>query len=198
VRAYLLRYAGAIERSVQDCDIALGLDPSNPGFRSCGITNYLAGRYDWAEQFFNLSPNNDFYYGNRAIVLMRQGRPEEALELARKTSYSILAAALEPVVEGRALEPQVLQRELGFTDLLNDPEQVYWYASIFAFAGEHEVGLKVLRRAIDGGFCSYPFMETDPLLAGLRADPELSDAWAEARAAGKACHERFLAETGSG
>jgi len=194
VRAYLLRYAGAIERSVEDCDTALALDPSNPGFRSCGITNYLASRYDWAEQFLNLSPDNDFYYGNRAVLLMRQGRLEEALELAGQTSYSVLAAALEPVLEDRAMDPEVLQRELGFTDLLNDPEQVYWNASIFAFAGEYEVGLQVLRRAIDGGYCSYPFMETDPLFAGLRADPDFADGWAAARAAGKECHERFLTE----
>ena len=196
LRAYLLRYAGVIEQSVKDCDTALGLDPGNPGFRSCGITNFLAGRYERAEQFLDLSPDNDFYYGNLAVVRMRQGQPEEALELSRQTSYTILASALEPVVAGTAMEPDVLQREIGFTDNLNDVEQVHWNAAIFAYAGEHEVGLNVLRRAIDGGYCSYPHMDTDPLFASLRADPEFAEGWAEARAAGKACHERFLRETG--
>ncbi len=198
LRAYVLRYAGAIEQSVRDCDTALGLDPSNPSIRSCGITNYLAGRYDRAEQFLNLSPDNDFYFGNLAVVRMRQGQPEEALELARQTSYSILAAALEPFLAGTAMEPEVLRREIGFTDALNDVEQVHWNAGIFAYVGEHEVALDVLRRAIDGGYCSYPHMDTDPLFASLRADPEFAQGWAEARTAGKACHERFLRETGSG
>jgi serine/threonine protein kinase/TolB-like protein/tetratricopeptide (TPR) repeat protein len=196
LRAYVLRYAGAIERSVQDCDTALGLDPSNPSIRSCGITNYLAGRYDRAEQFLNLSPDNDFYYGNLAIVRMRQGRPEEALEVGRQASYTILTAALEPFLAGSTMEPDVLQQEIGFTDALNDVEQVHWNAGIFAYVGEHEVALDVLRRAIDGGYCSYPHMDTDPLFAGLRADPEFADGWAEARAVGKACHERFLREIG--
>jgi TolB-like protein len=196
VRAYVLRYPGAIERSVQDCDTALGLDPSNPTFRSCSITNYLAGRYDRAEQFLNLSPDNDFYYGNLAMVRIRQGRLEEALELSRNTTYSILAAVLESVLEGRAMDPEVLQQELTFSDLLNDVEQVHWNASLFAFGGEYEAALSLLRRAIDGGYCSYPHIDTDPLFAGLRADPEFADEWAEARAAGKECHESFLAETG--
>jgi serine/threonine protein kinase/TolB-like protein/tetratricopeptide (TPR) repeat protein len=198
LRAYVLRYAGAIEQSVRDCDTALGLDPSNPSIRSCGITNYLAGRYDRAEQFLNLSPDNDFYYGNLAVVRMRQGQPEEALELGRQTSYTILAAALEPFLAGTTMEPEVLQREIGFTDALNDVEQVHWNAGIFAYVGEHEVALDVLRRAIDGGYCSYPHMDTDPLFASLRGDSESAQGWTEARAAGKACHERFLRETGSG
>ena len=55
VRGYLLRYAGIIDRSVQDCDKAHALDPNNPGFRSCAISNYLAGRYDRAGQFLDLT-----------------------------------------------------------------------------------------------------------------------------------------------
>ena len=198
LRAYLLRYAGAIEQSVRDCDTALGLDPNNPGFRSCGITNYLASRYDRAEQFLDLSPGNDFYFGNLAVVRIRQGRLEEALELSRNTSYTILAASLEPVLEDRTMAPEVLQQEMGFTDLLNDVEQVHWNAAIFAFAGEHEVALELLERAIAGGYCSYPHIDTDPLLASLRNDPEFAEEWADVRAAGKACHERFLAETSTG
>ena len=64
-------------------------------------------------------------------------------------------------------------------------------------SGEHDAGLTLIRAGIDRGYCSYPFMETDPLLSGLRADPELADAWAEAVAAGKTCHERFLREIGA-
>ncbi len=34
-------------------------------------------------------------------------------------------------------------------------------------------------------------------LAGLRDDPQMAEGYEEARSAGKACHERFLADTGS-
>ena len=60
VHGYVLRYAGAIERSVEACDTALALDPSNPTFRSCGLSNSIAGRYERAQQFLELSlPDRD-------------------------------------------------------------------------------------------------------------------------------------------
>ena len=196
LRAYVLRYAGAIDESVRDCETALGLDYRNSGFRSCGFTNSLAGRFERAKQFFDLSPDNDFYYGNLSASLLRQGRVEEALEMGRQTSYSILSASLEPYLDGRRMAPETLQQLVSETEQANDAEQLYWDASIYAFVGEHEVGLRFLRQAIDGGYCSYPYVDTDPLLAGLRSDPEFADGWAEAVAAGKACHEEFLAQTG--
>ncbi len=195
LRAYVLRYAGSLEESVRDCETALGLDGNNPSFRSCGISNSLAGNFARAEQFFHLSPDNDFYYGNLALSLLRQGRVEEALDLGRNASYTILATALEPFVAGRPMAPEVLQREIAVTEQSNDAEQLYWDGAIYAFVGEHETGLRFLREAIDRGYCSYPFMNTDPLLADLRSDPELAEGWAAVVAAGKVCHESFLSET---
>ncbi len=197
VRAYLLRYAGDIERSVEDCDTAHGLDPNNPSFRSCAITNYMAGRYDRAEQFLELSPDNDFFYGNLAAIRMRQGRFEEASELSRQTAFTILASVLEPYLENRRMTPEVLEREVASTELLNDPEQMHWNAALFAFGGEYEVALEVLQRAIDKGYCSYTSIDTDPLFDDLRAEPEFADEWARVRETGIECHERFLAATGA-
>jgi hypothetical protein len=45
-----------------------------------------------------------------------------------------------------------------------------------------------LRRAIEQDYCAYPQMETDPLLAKVRAMPE----FAEMRSLGIACQRRFL------
>jgi TolB-like protein len=196
LRAYVLRYAGAIDESVRDCETALALDPGNEYFRSCGVTNSLAGRFDWAKHFFDLNPGTDFYYGNLTASLLRQGRVEEALEAGRHASYTILGASLEPYLDGRRMAPETLQQLVSETEQSNDAEQLYWDAGIYAFVGEHEVGLRFLRQAIDSGFCSYPYVDTDPLLAGLRSDPEYADGWAEAVAAGKACNEEFLAQTG--
>ena len=51
--------------------------------------------------------------------------------------------------------------------------------------------------SIERGYCSYPFMESDPLLAGLRRDPELASGYTKVRAAGRACHEAFLSHIGA-
>jgi serine/threonine-protein kinase len=197
VRSYVLRYAGALDQAVMDCDMALGLDPNNPFFRSCGVTNFLAGRYDRALHFLELSPGTNFSKDIRAAILMKQGRPQEAAEIFRQTNQ-YTADALAAHLQGQRLERDAVQRIVDLILALRDSEQLYSGGSILAYSGEHEAGLHLIQEGIERGYCSYPFMDTDPLLAGLRADPELVESYAEARAAGKACHERFLAETGSG
>jgi tetratricopeptide (TPR) repeat protein len=197
VRSYVLRYAGALDQSLRDCDTALVLDPNNPMFRSCGITNSLAGRYERAFQFAALSPGTDWSRDNRAVILMRQGESEQAAELTRQSSTGVFRA-FEAQLDGRPLEQDALQQIVDAVLAMPDAEQQYWYGSVLAFAGEHEAGLRLIREGIERGYCSYPYMDTDPLLAGLRTDPELAESYAEARAAGKACHESFLAATGIG
>ena len=199
-RSYVLRYGGVLDQAVRDCDTALALDGNNPGLRSCGVTNSVAGRYDRALQFLALNPGTSFSDNNRAVVSMRQGRPQDALEFLRQAgrtsgpAFNIVAA----MVDGQPLERQAVQQILDFNLARQDAEQHHWIGVVLAYGGEHEAGLQLIRSAIEGSYCSYPAMDTDPLLAALRADPELADAWVEARAAGKECHERFLAETGSG
>ncbi len=197
VRSYVLRYAGALEPALRDCDTALSLEPTNPFFRSCGITNSLAGRHDRALRFLELSPGTEYASDNRALVLMRQGRIEEAKGLLRGTDPASVAV-VEVIKAGPALDRERLQEMVDLVLNTSDAELPYWSGSVIARLGQHEAGLSLIRAGIERGYCSFPFMDTDPLLVGLRADPELIDAWAAARAAGKECHERFLAETGSG
>jgi len=197
VRSYVLRYAGVLDQAVRDCDTALALDPHNPVLRSCGFTNSLAGRHDRALQFVALGGDTEFGRVNQALILMRQGESEQAAELSRQLSLMAFRA-FEAQLDDRPLEQDTLQQIVATTLAKRDPEKQYWAGSILAHAREHEAGLQLIREGIERGYCSYPFMDSDPLLAGLRADPELMESYAEARAAGKACHEQFLAETGAG
>ena len=192
----MLRYAGALEPALRDCDTALSLDSTDPFFRSCGITNSLAGRHDRALQFFELSPGTEYASDNLAVDLMRQGRFEEAKGLFRGTDPSSVAV-IEVIKAGPGLARKKLQELVDLVLSTSDVELPYWSGSAIASVGEHEAGLTLVREGIERGYCSFPFMETDPLLAGLRADPALTPGWNEAIAAGKECHERFLAESGA-
>ncbi len=130
------------------------------------------------------------------MILVRQGRYEEALEVARPISDGYLAAAIEARITGDPMDPEVLQAYFEGTMTLRDPEQFSWNGRVLAVAGENEAALQLTREAIKRGFCSYPYLDTDPLYNGLRSDPELADAWDETYAAARECHERFLAEIG--
>jgi hypothetical protein len=70
----------------------------------------------------------------------------------------------------------------------HDPAPKYLLAAMDSFCGQPEFAFRELRRAIEQNYCAYPQMETDPLLAKVRAMPE----FAELRSLGIACQQRFL------
>jgi hypothetical protein len=54
--------------------------------------------------------------------------------------------------------------------------------------------MKMLKRAVDGGFCAYAGLQSDSLWAPLRGTAEFKDLVAEA----KGCRDRFMAERDKG
>jgi hypothetical protein len=70
-----------------------------------------------------------------------------------------------------------------------DPEMRYAVADYQAFCGRQEAALTLLRQAVDGKFCSYPTMDSDPLLSPLRHTAEFE----EIRSAAVDCQNKFLA-----
>jgi hypothetical protein len=70
----------------------------------------------------------------------------------------------------------------------HDPLPKYMLAAWDSFCGQPVLAFRELRRAISQNYCAYPQMETDPLLAKIRAMPE----FAEVRSLGIACQQHFL------
>lgn len=68
-----------------------------------------------------------------------------------------------------------------------DGEQHYWFATWLAHCDSPEAALRLIASGIARGYCSYPLMDADPLLASAREPP----GWADIRAAGVACHDAF-------
>ena len=195
VRGYVSRYAGDLEGAVRDCDTALALDPRNHSFRSCGIANSQAGDYDKALRFFDLDRDSTFALDNMAKVRMRQGRLGEAAELFRRSDPVAWESIIDALEDG---DLSVADRDawVDGTLALTDSEQPYWAGSILARLGEHRSALELIAASVERGYCSYPLVERDPLLAGLRSDPSVAELYAEVRDAGRACREAFLAQVG--
>jgi hypothetical protein len=68
-----------------------------------------------------------------------------------------------------------------------DPETFYSAASLLGHCGLRERALRLLRQAIERGYCSYPLMDNDPLWDSLRDDPE----FLKIRENGIACRQSF-------
>ena len=84
--------------------------------------------------------------------------------------------------EARELAPTVLN--------FHDPEARYLNAGSFAFCGQKEIAVRLMKGAIAGRYCAYDDLQNNSMLANLRGTPE----FAELLSAAKQCQDNFLSE----
>jgi DNA-binding winged helix-turn-helix (wHTH) protein/TolB-like protein len=185
---YVLRYAGLDQESETQCEVARSFDRQSAMLRSCGVAFMKRGDYDKALDYFNLDPNSDWNHAMTIDVLLREGKGKEALQVPRPnvgawTSYDMLlaCAAHKPAADIATLAKRIEPDD--------DPESNYFAASHLAYCGQTAAALDMLKRTVKANYCAYPAMDTDPMFASIRSQPE----YAEIRAIGKSCQDTFLA-----
>jgi TolB-like protein len=188
--SYVFRFAGLLEDSAVECDMARSLDPHNSVSRSCYYIFELRKDYDRALEYIRLDdPGSEWARAHLIELFLHQGKVREALEIAPSqasywASFRMLqvCAAHRPMPEIAAIASSV-QSDV-------DPESNFVFSGYLAYCGQTDSALRLLKRAVEGNYCSYPAMDLDSFFASVRAKPE----FAEIRAAGAACQQRFLAE----
>jgi DNA-binding winged helix-turn-helix (wHTH) protein/TolB-like protein/Tfp pilus assembly protein PilF len=196
------RFGGMLKESAAECERARQLDPGVK-LNSSALNAYLyLGEYD---KFLASLPKSDdqafplFYRGfveyhkkdwdqasqhlNRAFEL--QPLLFQA-QLGKALSYSIAHQEARGIEILRDTESKINQRGVG------DPESIYKAAQIYEVLGDRSSALRVLRRSIEAGFFSYPYFESDPLLDGLRMDPEFLEVMQFARQRHEAFKRTFF------
>jgi len=190
--SYVLRYAGLLEESARECDEALRLDPHDYRIRSCAITFEMLGRYDRGRVFANLDPDSDSGIWRFIYLDLDQGRTSEARQLLVRHSGAwsarLLAAHLDKAPPEQLAE--LSRRAEVVTAALIDSEEYYYNARCQAYTQHLEAALRQLRFAISANYCSYPSMDSDPLLTNIRGLSEFK----ELRKAGIACRETFRSQ----
>jgi tetratricopeptide (TPR) repeat protein len=68
----------------------------------------------------------------------------------------------------RSLETKIREQGVG------DPEATYKIAQVYSILGDKTSALRALHQSIEGGFFSYPYLATDPLLGALRKESEFT------------------------
>jgi hypothetical protein len=173
--SYVLRYAGMLEDAARECDTALALDRGNYFFRSCAWPSMELGRTQKAMEFIQLDAESEWASYVMPLVLLRAGKVAEAKEAVKRMPSpphyhkDLLQACLfgpTSELDRIAHEDEVAQ----VTD--TDPELLYYQGSLLAYCGKKEAALHMLRGAVDGNYCSYSNLVSDPLLAKLRSDPK--------------------------
>jgi serine/threonine protein kinase len=192
--SYVLRYASISTEAGDECDLALRLDPGNYQFRSCAPLFTFTGRLDHAGTFFNLDAGSDWSKNAEVNLLVREGKTTEALAILRQLPDSSF-------FHTRASEAcYSTPRPAGFAQLMEeaqkaifayrDPEPRYNFAALYNTCLGNSFTAKLAKSAIAGGYCSYDYLQLDPLLAGFRKSPEYAATLAQA----KQCRDRFLDE----
>ena len=81
--SYVLRYAGMLEQSTQECNTARALDPNNFAFRSCAWAFLEMGKTERAMDFIHLDAGSEWAAWVTPYVQLAEGNVEAARESAR-------------------------------------------------------------------------------------------------------------------
>jgi len=192
--SFVLRYAGMLEESTHECDIALALDGGNYRFRSCAWAFLELGKTDRARDYVRLDAGSEWEPYVTATLLLREGKLVEAREQIRRMSTAprYHRELLETCVQLRPATDadRIARKSESSIGTATDPEPLYYQGAVLASCGRMEHALRLLRGAIGGNYCAYSALQADPLLARLRATPEMDQLLEEA----KKCQQRFLAQ----
>jgi serine/threonine protein kinase len=172
--SYVFRYAGMLQKSAQQCNTALSLDPGNYMFRSCAWTFMELGQTQRAQEFLNLDSGSEWAAYVTPSLRLREGKVAEAREAVRRMSGAaryhrdLLEACLglRPATDLDGIAKEFVSNAVNETD----PESLYIQGALLAYCGKDQVALQVLQNGVERNYCAYENLLNDPLLAKLRAN----------------------------
>jgi tetratricopeptide (TPR) repeat protein len=192
--SYVLRYAGLLNESGHECDAALALDRSDYRFRSCSLPFMQSGQPQRAWEFVRLDAGSEFAARQTALILLGQGKVDEARQAIQRASDTpqigrdLLQVCLDPK---QASQLNGVARQTEAASIAEgDVEGWYIAGTMLSYCGEKDAALRLLRKAVSQNYCAYDALHTDPLLARLRRSPEFSGLLSAA----KECQNKVLAQ----
>jgi eukaryotic-like serine/threonine-protein kinase len=195
---YVLRYAGRLDEAQSECDKTLAIDPGNFNWRTCALAFAEAGKAGRAMQFLEQDVGSEWSNSVRVSVLMRQGKMLEAQQAApQMTDNPMWMRGLVEACLAKAPAADIHRMaEQAEDELLtkHNPEMKYHQGTLLAACGEKDIAFAFLQKAVAGNYCARQGLQSDPLLAGVRGDPEfhrIVQAAAE-------CQQKFAAAQGMG
>jgi TolB-like protein/predicted Ser/Thr protein kinase len=192
--SYVLRYAGLSTEAAQECETAVRLDPGNFQFRSCATVFLTTGQFERARDFLKLDAGSEWSNNVEINLLLREGKTSEAVERLRKMPESSFfhVRALQACYE--TPQPpgsqQILEQFEKEIFAYRDPEPKFFQARMFNPCLGNKFTARLMKSAIEGGYCGYDSLQLDPILTAFRKAPEYPAVLAQA----KECQSRFLAE----
>jgi TolB-like protein/tRNA A-37 threonylcarbamoyl transferase component Bud32 len=188
--AYVLRYAGLLDRSQSECDRALGIEPKNYAWRSCAFAFFEAGKEARALEYLKLDEGSEYANAVKVTVLMREGKMTEAQRAVQPMTENPLwmRAVLQACLNKAPAAEMHHAAETAEKELMavHNSALKYYEGAVLANCGEKQIAYEFLRKAVEGRYCAHEALLEDPLLAGERGDAEFQ----EIVRAAAACEEK--------
>jgi len=185
--SYTLRYGGALQEAASECNTAWAIDKDDRNLRSCALVFSSLHDYDRAEEFLRRDAGTEWSRNFESFIMLWQGRTNDAMRLL--DGDTVRAPLLRRCIAHAPADE--IDRQFAETTkpylARHDGEVLSFFADDAAFCGRPEKALAFLREALNRNYCGYPAMDTDPLLAPVRALPE----YAALRRDAMQCQERF-------
>jgi TolB-like protein len=177
--SYVLRYAGMLEQSVQECKTARQLDPGNFAFRSCAWSFLEDGKTDGAMDFVHLDAGSEWAAWVTPYVHLAEGNVADARAAARNmgkgaTYHRELMEACTAAQKPADLARIVRENE---ASVMMEPDAEAWYhvGALMAYCGQSEPALRLLKAAVQQNYCAYSALLDDPLLKDLRKETAFNE-----------------------
>jgi TolB-like protein/predicted Ser/Thr protein kinase len=202
VRHSVLRIGGLLDESWAAGQMALSLDPGNPGFRSLGFVCFYSQRYDDAIEMFNLDKDAFHNIAWVGFAKYLKGDKAEGLKMMEAGAASEPDGhlghhfgALMAGWRGDFAEGMELARRW---EAPGHYDAEWWYnlANTYAVLGDLAGCVRTLKRSVDGGFICYDYLARDPLMESMRSEPAVAALIEQARQKHLAFKEVYHAKFG--
>jgi len=177
--SYVLRYAGMLEESTEQCNAARQLDPGNFAFRSCAWSFLEMGKTDQATDFVHLDAGSEWAAWVTPYVFLAEGNIAEARGAVRNmgkgaTYHRELMEACTAAQKPADLEKIVREQE---ASVMMEPDAEAWYhvGALLAYCGQKEPSMRLLKAAVQQNYCAHTALLDDPLLKDLRKETAFSE-----------------------
>jgi serine/threonine protein kinase len=172
--AFVLRYAGILDQSAQQCNIARQLDPGNFTLRSCAWSFLEMGKTDRAMDFVHMDAGSEWAAWVTPYIYLAEGNVTEAHDAAKymgkaPSYHKDLMEACTASPRPADLARIVRENE---ASVMIEPDAEAWYrvGALMAACGQSEPALRLLRAAVQQNYCAYGALLDDPLLKDLRKE----------------------------
>ena len=152
----------------------------------------MLGNHARALEFLQLDAGSDWVSRNLVRHYIVAGNLAQARQESEKSGdqdhermYKVCLANAPPAEVdniARGFAPKALANP--------DAENRYWFANTFAFCGQKDMALRLVKSSIAGHYCPYTDLQNSSIFANLRGTPE----FAELLAAAKQCRDDFISQ----